>query len=112
MANEANLVKFAPGPDPRRGNGLTPEVRKARELLNTHVEAGVAKLLELMASGDEKIQLAAAVEILDRTMGKPKHMDGQTVEDRLREIFGALRENISEANYVALLESMAGSQKR
>lgn len=62
---------FAKG---RSGNpGGRPKANpEAKEILKAATPDAARKLVELLGSRTEKIALAAATEILDRTMGRPE----------------------------------------
>lgn len=94
--------------------GLPRAIAKARRLLTRDAPAAARLLRQLMASEDEKIQLAAACEILDRTAGKPKPMDTDTsaiVKAELSAIFARLRASLSPEVYQRLVaEVLEGSK--
>jgi hypothetical protein len=66
------------GPDGRLLPGFTANpsgrpkvIARIQELARQHTEAAITRVVELLASQDEKIALAAASELLDRGYGKP-----------------------------------------
>ena len=70
-ANRTKTGTFKKGQsgNPRGRPKANPE---AKEILKAATPDAARKLVELVGSRTEKIALAAATEILDRTMGRPE----------------------------------------
>lgn len=68
-------MAFAPG---QSGNptGRPKEAAEVKALARTYTTEAVEKLVELMRGEDKKLARAAAVDILDRAIGKPTQMIG------------------------------------
>lgn len=81
LASLANLKPFTGGPDARRGPGnkdklAKREQRVLRDYARTYNREAIDKLVEMMRfCRAPKVQLGAAVELLDRGLGKPKVVD-------------------------------------
>lgn len=76
-ANSTRTAKKVPGAPFKKGQSGNPKGRpkanpEAKEILKAATPDAARKLVELMTSRIEKIALAAATEILDRTMGRPE----------------------------------------
>ena len=99
------------GYDPRRAAGGVPRaVLEARKALVDALPAAKAKLIELMACGDQKIELAAAIEVCDRA-GLLKLKETDTVTNKMRDIFAKLREKLDERTYLTILEAIAEGEQ-
>lgn len=110
------LIPFEKGPDPRRwrGSHLTKELLEVRELLEKDAPAARLKLLEMMNGPDPNIALAAARDILDRTLGKPRPINedtAQQVQQQLALIFAMLRQSFSPEAYAQILTVIAKADK-
>jgi hypothetical protein len=95
--------------DPRayRGGRMPKAMAEAKAGMYEYVPDAIAKLWKLTSHDDPKIQLAAVVEWLDRTLGKPKPMDADTeanVRAELKSVFTKLRERLSPAVYDQIIE--------
>lgn len=76
-ANSTRTAKKVPGAPFKKGQSGNPKGRpkanpEAKEILKAATPDAARKLVELLGSRTEKIALAAATEILDRTMGRPE----------------------------------------
>lgn len=70
-ADRVAPYKWKPGQS-GNPNGRPRKLRLLSDIADTHSEAALLKVVELMNSTDERIALVAAQTILDRVMGKPK----------------------------------------
>ena len=76
-ATATEKKKRGPGRPFQKGQSGNPKGRpkanpEAKEILKAATPDAARKLVELLGSRTEKIALAAATEILDRTMGRPE----------------------------------------
>jgi hypothetical protein len=105
-----------PFPKGTSGNpgGMPKEVAEARRALMVHLPTAVKVFGELLQSTDQKTRLAAAAEVADRTMGKPKPMDIDTdaaVRATLSEVFAQLRAKLDPETYRMLVAQVAEASK-
>jgi len=105
---------FVAGVDPRRniGGRTRKEILEARELMLKDLPAALLRLQELMRSDDERVALAATVEVLDRTMGKPKPVDLNADErEHMIEKLRSLKERMRPDAYADMLHAMVEESK-
>ncbi len=106
---------FVPGHDPRRAPGGVPKaIREARDALAVHLPRAVAIFGELLSDPDPRIRLAAAAEVADRTLGRPKpsEVDGDAEVRRvLVDVFASVRAKLDPADYRALVAAVADATK-
>jgi hypothetical protein len=82
-------------------------MREMRDAMWAHTPDAIEKLWELTSHKNPHIQLAATIEWLDRTLGKPKPVDADTeanVRAELKSVFTKLRERLSPAVYDQIIE--------
>lgn len=70
--------KGAPSRNPSGRAPLTEDQRLAQGILAAATPAAARRVIELMASGDEKIALAAAKTIIDKSV--PDKLDGDALQ--------------------------------
>jgi hypothetical protein len=106
LAARGEATRFGLGYDPRRNLGNVPRpIWEAREALAKHLPIGDKALGELLVSREEKIKLGAVALLYEFTLPKPK--EGETVAEKLKEIFGQLREKLDASTYRLVLETIA-----
>jgi hypothetical protein len=66
----ANLKPFRPGQS-GNPNGRPKKVRELTAIADENAETAMRTLAKLMTSSDDRVALAAAQALLDRSMGKP-----------------------------------------
>ncbi|MHB8419121.1 MAG: hypothetical protein ACYDCL_13675 [Myxococcales bacterium] len=93
-----------PFPKGTSGNpgGLPREIREARAALSVHLPRAVEILGQLLDNEDPRIALAAASEICDRTVGRPRPVAEDTaafVRAELSALFARLRATFDPAIY-------------
>jgi hypothetical protein len=76
-------MPFAPG---QSGNpsGRPKEAAAVKALARQFTTEAIEKLVELMRGDDKKLARAAAVDILDRAIGKPTQMIGSDDDSPLK----------------------------
>lgn len=72
MAQRDANGRLLPGHGALNPGGQVQAFAKVRRMLEEHVPGAAQKMVELMAHEDPKVALAAAKDILDRTLGKAK----------------------------------------
>ena len=117
VSSEAVVVVpggFQKGHDPRRnlGGRVTAEIRAARQALSASLPDAIRKLADSLHCGDRRLEFAAAVEICNRMMGKPKGIDQEgDISERMRAMFDRARERMTEDQYLAVLEAITQSSE-
>lgn len=106
-ATATEKKKRGPGRPFQKGQSGNPKGRpkanpEAKEILKAATPDAARKLVELLGSRTEKIALAAATEILDRTMGRPETTGKLQVEHS-----GSLDVQLRAEVRAALLERLA-----
>ena len=105
-------VPFRAGSDPRRNAGgrVRQEVVDFREAMAVHLPTAIKVMGELLQDPEPSVRLAAAIETMNRTIGKPKPVDNDTEENvhaELSRIFAKLRERFTPEVYAELLKALS-----
>lgn len=90
-------MPFKPGQSGNPG-GRPRVVGHVRDLAQAHIDKCVTVLIDLLASENENIRLAAARELLDRGCGKPAAVDEEKV---IREELAKMTDEALEALHAA-----------
>lgn len=110
--NTSGLVPFAAGDDPRRHKhgSLSQAMVAYKEALALRLDRALEIVDEALASNSAARRDAMAIEVMDRTIGKPKtiEVDNEAVvRAELAVIFARLRSKLSEDDYRHLVHAVA-----
>ena len=102
---------FKKGYDPRRSRGsISKDQAEIKHALTLRLPKALEVLDGLLEAESPKIRWLAAVEILDRTIGKPKAMDidgEEIVRNEMATIFQRLRARMKPEEYASLIQAVA-----
>lgn len=101
--SRAELVRWKPGQSGNPG-GISRVKREVRELAKANSVRAMQKIVDLIDAEDERVALAAAIEVKNTAIGKPRVRD-LTREEIEREV----DKRISELTAKALEARRAGS---
>lgn len=109
-----SLGQFPAGVSGHPGGRTPAVVLAARAKLATHLDEAITLFVTLMRGEDKRLALAAACEIRDTVMGRPKPTEVDTeaqVRAELQAVFAQLREKLQPDVYKSVIAELAEGAK-
>lgn len=94
---------------------MSADVAAFKAALEERLDIALAIVDEALSSSSAKRRDAMAIEVMDRTLGKPKAIDVDSegiVRAQLADIFGRVREKLDPHAYRALVTAMAEAESK